>query len=337
MQKIREFGYKNVFVDEAQNVICELNVENSDQVVVFSAHLDVVFPDLEPLPYQEDDKNIYCPGCGDDSTCVAQLLSVMKMVIDTGMKPKHNIVFALTSCEEGLGDLKGARSIMKRYGSSVEAFYSFDGDYQSVINRSLGSKRYKVTVRTTGGHAFENFGNENAARVLAKGIQLIYDIPVPEGGETTYNVGLISGGTSVNSIVQEASMLCEFRSSSYEYLYYMQKAFSKVFLAMRETANVDVEIVGDRPCMQNVDPLKQNEMSEMCAKIQYKYSGVIPTKKVGSTDCNIPHSMGIPAVCVGTYCGGGIHTREEWVDKQSVYDGVKIVADAVATYFHLGG
>ena len=331
-EKLRSFGFADVFVDEAKNVICEMQAD-SDKTVVFAAHTDVVFPDTEPLPMTEDDQNLYCPGGGDDTVCVAQLMSVMKWIKDTGMTPKYNTVFVLNSCEEGLGNLKGIRAVMERYGQAVIAFFTFDGQYNAVVDRSVGSHRYQVTVRTKGGHSFNDFGNENAARVLAMGIQMIYEIPLPERPKTTCNVGLISGGTSVNTIPQEASMLCEYRSESGENLGYMKEAFGKVFAAMGETAQVEVELVGDRPGMQDVDADAQKALSDLCAGIQKKHGGMEPARNSGSTDCNIPHSMGIPAVCAGTYLGGGAHTREEWVEKASISVGVQIVADIMSTYF----
>ena len=333
LEKLKEFGFEGAFIDKAKNVICEIKTDQTDRTVIFAAHTDVVFPDMEPLPFREDEKDIYCPGCGDDTVCVAQLMSVMKKVKDTGKAPVCNVVFALNSCEEGLGNLKGIRAVMERYGNTVTAFFTFDGQYRAVVDRSVGSHRYKVTVRTRGGHSFNDFGNENAARVLAKGIAMIYDIPIPEGGKTTYNVGTISGGTSVNTIVQEATMLCEYRSESSENLDYMKEKFREVFAAMAEYANVEVELVGDRPGMRNVDPVAQKELADLCARIQQKYGGVEPVRNSGSTDCNIPHSMGIPAVCAGTYLGGGEHTRQEWVDKSSISVGVDIVADIVETYW----
>lgn len=332
-EKLKSFGFDNVFVDDAKNVICEIKSDKSERTVIFAAHTDVVFPDMAPFPLHEDGENIYCPGAGDDTVCVAQLMSVMKKIKDAGKEPVHNVVFVLNSCEEGLGNLKGIRAVMERYGDSVIAFFTFDGQYRAVVDRSVGSHRYKVTVRTKGGHSFNDFGNENAARVLAKGIGMIYAIPLPDGGKTTYNVGLISGGTSVNTIVQEASMLCEYRSESSENLDYMEKEFQKVFAAMEEDAVVEVELVGDRPGMKNVDSAAQKELTDLVAQIQAKYTGAEPVRKSGSTDCNIPHSMGIPAVCVGTYLGGGEHTRQEWVKKSSIPVGVAIVADIVETYF----
>lgn len=331
-EKLKSFGFENVFVDAAKNVICEVKAGQSDRTVVFAAHTDVVFPDMEPLPLREDDEMIYCPGCGDDTVCVAQLMSAMKKIKDEGKKPVHNIVFTLNACEEGLGNLKGIRAVMERYGDSVIAFFTFDGKYRNVVDRSVGSHRYKVTVKTKGGHSFNDFGNENAAKVLADGIRMIYDLPVPQGGKTTYNVGMISGGTSVNTIVQEASMLCEYRSDSAENLEHMRAEFQKIFAAMKENATVEVELVGDRPGMKNVDPASQKALTDLVAQIQYKHTGIEPARNSGSTDCNIPHSMGIPAVCVGTYLGSGTHTRQEWIQKASIPIGVNIVTELLETY-----
>ncbi len=335
VKKLGSLGIQDVQVDEAKNVIWELKGKDPRKTVIFAAHTDVVFPDTEPLPFREDEENIYCPGCGDDTACVAQLMSIMKKVADEKKTPAVNVVFALNACEEGLGNLKGTRALMQRYGGSTQAFFTFDGGYRAVTDKSVGSHRYSVTVKTKGGHSFGAFGNENAARVLAQGIQEIYQIQVPQnGGKTTYNVGIISGGTSVNTIIQQASMLCEYRSDVYENLEYMKEQFYAIFDRMAQFGQVEVELVGERPSMKGVDPQKQQELTDFCAAVQKKHAALedVPIKS-GSTDCNIPHSMGIPAVCVGTYAGGGTHTREEWIEKNSVTIGVGIVAEIVEKYF----
>ena len=333
LEKLREFGYENAYIDEAKNVICFLPAENSTKTMMFAAHTDVVFPDREMLPFRQEAGKVYCPGCGDDTACVAQLLSVMKMIKDCGKTPACNVVFVLDACEEGLGNLKGIRAAIEQHHNELAAFVTFDGKYHSVVDRSVGSHRYRVTVRTKGGHSYGDFGNENAARVLAEGIRKIYEISIPQGGKTTCNVGMISGGTSVNTIMQEASMLCEYRSDMAENLQYMQAEFQKIFAYMAELAQVDVELVGDRPGGKNVDPAAQKALTDICAQIQEKHTGTVPCRCSGSTDCNIPHSMGIPAVCVGTYMGGGAHTRQEWVDAESIRVGVGIVADVVQIAF----
>ncbi len=331
--KLREWGVA-AEIDAARNVIVKLDGEKSD-TVVFEAHTDVVFPDTEPLPFWEDEKNVYCPGCGDDTVSVIMLMTVLKHIIDIGTKPRNTLLIVFNSCEEGLGNLKGTKAVMEKYGQEVVAFYTFDGHYDAVANVSVGSHRYKVTVKTEGGHSYSKFGNKSAIDVISRGISRIYDLEIPKsGGKTTYNVGHISGGTSVNTIAQQAEMLCEYRSVSYDNLMYMKERFEEIFEYMRSLgAKVEVVKVGDRPCMRNVDAEKMREMTEFAKAVQAKHTGIEISEQSGSTDCNIPHSMGIPAVCVGAYMGGGTHTREEWVEKSSLQKGVNIVRDIVMHYF----
>lgn len=330
---LHSWGEKDAYIDEAKNVILKIDGQLSE-AVVFAAHTDIVFPDTEPIPMTEDEKNIYAPGCGDDTASVAILMSVLKYITDSGKKPKNTLLFVFDSCEEGLGNLKGVRALMDKYGNSVREFYTFDGRYDKVGNVSVGSHRYRVTVKTEGGHSYAAFGHLNAANILAKGINAIYDIEVPKtGGKTTYNVGLISGGTSVNTIAQNAEMLCEYRSVSYENLEYMKKRFLDIFDYMRSLgATVEVELVGERPCMKNVDAEKMQKITEFCVDVQKKHSDCDVTLSSSSTDCNIPHSMGIPAIHAGVYMGGGAHTREEWVEKASIKKGVEIVKEIVEHY-----
>lgn len=321
-------------VDEAKNVVLRVPGERAE-TVMFAAHTDTVFPDTEPMHFTEDENNIHGPGCGDDTASVAMLLAVIKYLTDHRKKPQKTVIFAFDACEEGLGNLDGVKALMKEYGKSVTEFYAFDGRYDNLAAVSVGSHRYRVTVNTEGGHSYGAFGNQNAAEVLSRGICKIYDIKTPqEGGKTTYNVGIISGGTSVNSIVQEASMLCEYRSVSFENLAFMKQKFEEVFQYMRSLgAEVSVELVGERPCMKHLDETAMQKLTDFCLKVQKKHSGGEVKLHSSSTDCNIPHSMGIPAICVGTYKGGGAHTREEWVEKKSMPIGFEIVREIVEHYF----
>lgn len=333
VNKLKEFGF-DAHVDDAKNVVCEFISDGCNDTVIFEAHTDVVFPDTTPLPLSEDDKNIYNPGCGDDTISVAFLITIIKKLIDENKKPKKNVIIILNSCEEGLGNLIGTREIIKKYGNCTSEFYTFDGQYKDVVSTSVGSHRYKVTVKTKGGHSFNDFGNTNAVHILAQGINKIYEIKIPEStGKTTYNVGIVSGGTSVNTIVQEASMLCEYRSDNYQSLEYMKQEFYKVFDYMKTFADIKVELVGERPCMKGVDESAQKALTDYCVYVQNKHSGLDISVNSGSTDCNIPHSIGIPAICVGTYLGGGAHTREEWIQKDSIEIGFKIVCEIIENYF----
>ena len=130
--------------------------------------------------------------------------------------------------EEGLGNLKGVRKICEDYGGRIKSFCTFDSSLSSIVDRAVGSKRFRVKVRTRGGHSYNDFGNDNAIAGLASLVGKLYKIQVPEGGKTTYNVGMISGGTSVNTIAQEAEMLYEFRSDKRENLEYMERQFMEV-------------------------------------------------------------------------------------------------------------
>lgn len=320
-------------IDDAKNVL--LKIEGDfPETVVFAAHTGTVFPDTEPLPFREDETKVYCPGAGDDTASCAILMSAAKYLIDRGETPKNTLVIALNSREEGLGNLKGVKKIVETYGKDMKAFYTFDGTYDTIANESVGSHRYRVTVRTEGGHSYQAFGNKNAAEILSRGISRIYDISAPqEKGKTTYNVGMICGGTSVNSIVQQAEMLCEYRSVSYENLAYMEENFREVFDYMTSLgATVEVALVGERPCMKDVDLAALQKMSALCKNIQENHTGLAVKEHSASTDCNIPLSMGIPSLCVGSYMGGGAHTREEWVEKASIPKGFDIVKDIILHY-----
>lgn len=324
----------NPEVDDAKNVILKIDGKLKD-TVIFEAHTDTVFPDTEPMPFYEDDKNVYCPGCGDDTAAVAQLMAVVKYIVDKAEKPKNTILIVFNSCEEGLGNLKGTKAVLERFAKDTIAFYAFDGWFSEISNKSVGSHRYKVRVATEGGHSYSKFGNKNAIDIMSRGISKIYDLEVPKSdGKTTYNVGTISGGTSVNTIAQSAVMLCEYRSESYENLMYMKRKFEEIFEYMKSLGgDVTVELVGDRPCMRNVDAAKMQKLTEFCKSVQEKHSGLEVKEVAESTDCNVPHFMGIPAVCVGTYIGGGTHTREEWVEKATILIGFDIIRDIVMHYF----
>ena len=243
-------------------------------------------------------------------------------------------MFVANACEEGLGNLKGTRQIFKDYGDRISHMYTFDGGYGHIVNDSVGSHRYKVTALTEGGHSFGAFGNRNAINVLAGIINEIYKIEVPqrEGSKTTYNVGIIEGGTSVNTIAQNASMLCEYRSDNVECLAIMEKKYAEIFEnAKANCQELKVELVGNRPCMDNMDMTRLNELSDFVCSVQEKYGKCEVKRDSGSTDANIPHSLGVPAICVGVYVGGGAHTTEEWLLKESLKPGFAIGLELMLT------
>ena len=329
-------GARGAFVDSALNVVFPMGCEGGGDVRIFMAHTDVVFPDMEELPLRVEGGKLFCPGAGDDTANLTVLLMTIKYILRKGLRPRCGVVFAADSCEEGLGNLKGCRQLMETYEGRVKEVISFDGGYSDICARAVGSARYRVTVRTEGGHSYENFGNRSAVRYLADMIGALYAVKVPDKGKTTYNVGVVSGGTSVNTIPQEASMLYEYRSDEKEAMEEMESIFRGIIAAYEAMGlEVETELVGLRPCMGEVDRNSQEDLISRCREAVREATGTraeIPLTS-GSTDCNIPLSMGIPAATLGCYRGKGAHTREEWVELASLITGGKIASGLILPWF----
>ena len=212
-------GFANVFVDGALNVIAPINDNGSNDITIVMAHTDTVFPDTEPMPFVEKDGFMHSPGVVDDTANLSVLMACSRYYLANCDPGDKCVLFIANSCEEGLGNLKGTRQIMEDYGKRVKEFISFDSACMNrYVNKAVGSHRYKVTVRTEGGHSFTAFGNRNAIHILSGMISALYTVKVPVIGNsvTTYNVGNISGGTSVNTIAQYAEMLFPHVKSNVE-------------------------------------------------------------------------------------------------------------------------
>ena len=334
---LKNQGADGVYIDGAKNVVYPVGCENKKDIVLFCAHTDTVFPDTTEMPFSRDDEYLYSPGVGDDTTCLAVMLMVAKYVAQNKLTAPCGILFVANSCEEGLGNLKGIKQIMQDYAGRIRRVYTFDGEYDALVVKCVGSHRYELTLTTEGGHSFGNFGNRNAIVAAAKLICKLNecDIPQKSAGKTTFNVGLISGGTSVNTIAQNAKFCYEYRSDERENLQKMQQFFlSCVEQARKEKwAEIAVETLGERPCGGEVDQDELQEMITSAVEISEKHSGISCKQTSGSTDCNIPMSQGVPAVCVGSYLGSGAHTREEKVRIDSIPVGLKIAFELILGYF----
>ena len=328
-------GAEGVYIDDALNVIYPIGCTDSNDLVVFMAHSDVVFPDTDLLPLIIDGDRICCPGVGDDTANVAALLMTAKYISREKLVPKdRGMLIVINSGEEGLGNLKGSRKIMDNFGHRVREFVTLDGRTSSCVNRAVGSRRYRIEVDTEGGHSYADFGNRNAIATLATMIEKLSAVKVPSLGKTTYNVGKISGGTSVNTIAQHAEMLYEFRSDERDALNMMQEHLDNIVQAYREMgASVTVSLVGERPCGAPVDEVKMAEMISRAEKAAHRRYGHGLNLRSGSTDCNIPLSMGIPSLSLGCYRGAGAHTREEYVEASSLHAGLEFAFDLILYHF----
>ena len=328
---LKKAGCEGVYVDDEYNVIYPYHVTDDRPIVAFAAHTDVVFPDMDRFRIKEDAERIYCPGIYDDSVNLANILLAARLVTQHQFKPKDcGILFICDSCEEGMGNLAGMRKVFETYGKRIEEFYSFDLVYNEIVNRAVGSGRFKVTARTEGGHSYLAFGNENAIQRMSAFIQELYATKLPDAGKCTFNAGTITGGTSVNTIAQECTLLCEYRADTARGMRLMDRLFRRLF----EKYHLEFEIIGMRPgeSLNSAAKDTREAMLENAESIIESITGSKPERVSSSTDCNIPLSLGIPAICVGTCEGGGAHTREEYLEKSSLIPGRMIATELVLGY-----
>ncbi len=336
----------NVYIDDTRNVRFLMKGDsgkNEDRpVVVFMAHMDTVFPDMEPMPYREEEERLYCPGIGDDTANLTLMLLVIEELLREKARPKDvDILFVCNAGEEGLGNLKGTRKIVEDYRKRIREFYSVDGTAAGYSDLAVGSHRYKISMKTEGGHSYGNFGNRNAIVALAAFITDLYNIKPACCGRVTWNVGTIEGGTSVNSIAAEASCSYEYRSDVKADLEFMKKHLMKLAEAYQaKGVDVNIELIGDRPCGRRISGKKTEKLLKRVLPSIVKffpgyYENYDPLMYLhpGSTDCNIPLSEGIPSLCFGCYIGGGAHTREEWVSRNSLLPGFNALDEIIRSYF----
>ena len=324
-------GAEGIYVDDALNVIYPVGVTAENPLVCFVAHSDVVFPDTQPLPLRVEDGKIFCPGIGDDTANVVALMMAAKYIAEHKLQPKDKgLLLVINSGEEGLGNLKGTRKLMADFGHRIQEFITFDAHDCQGVGIAVGSRRYRIEIDTEGGHSYTAFGNRNAIAYMASLIDTLYTIKLPPKGKTTYNVGTISGGTSVNTIAQHAEMLYEFRSDEAESLEIMDRHLQAAVEFYRTKGiQVTVTPVGDRPCGGDVDTERVQAMMDRANEASVRYYGKPHSFGRGSTDSNIPLSMGIPSICVGCYNGDKSHTREEWVEIDSLLPGLKFAFDLI--------
>ena len=319
-------GAEGVYIDDALNVVYPVNCDGKNNLTAICAHTDTVFPDEEPMPYREDDEYIYSPGVGDNTVSVVMLLLLAKFITEQKLSPKSGLLLVFNSCEEGLGNLKGTRRLFDDFAGRIANFITLDTNLNSVSDRTAGSHRYEVEVKTKGGHSYLSFGNPNALAVLSGIVSEIYkiEVPVKDGCRTTYNVGTMSGGTSVNTICQSAKMLCEYRSNDKECLSIMQEHFERIFTAAKgEDIDITVSKIGDRPC-SDVDVSKVEALKSRVIPVIESVINEPVICKCSSTDCNIPMSIGVPGINIGVTMGCGAHTREERITKASVPVGLEV-------------
>lgn len=327
-------GCSEVWIDSAKNVVCKFNCDRYDRITVLMAHMDVVFDDTGELPMSRSGDILRAPGIGDDTANLVNLMMGTRFLIQNKEHLKTGIMIVANTCEEGLGNLKGCKEIFSNYGDRIQEFYSFDGYLAQCTSTAVGSHRYRMQVLCEGGHSYLNFGRDNAIQIAAELIHQLYQITPPQEVYTTYNVGRIEGGSTVNSIAQEATLLYEYRSSSEHCLELMRQAVNEVVERFRaDGKTVNVEILGIRPGCGDGDRTALEVWTERNIQLIRRYYDGEMDLGPYSTDANIPLSRNVLANTIGTVRGGGAHTREEWVDLTSLSTGMGVVLSILSQYF----
>ena len=324
-------GLRNVRIDKAGNVLAERPGTSPHPHVVLAAHLDSVFPEGTNVKVRRIGAVLHGPGVGDDSRGLAVLIAIARALNDANVQTAGSITFVGDVGEEGLGDLRGMKQLFDdTLKGTVDSFVSVDGSGLDIASTFVGSRRYRVTFKGPGGHAFADFGRPNPANALGRAAAKLADIRVPSTPPTSFNIGRIGGGTAVNAIPVEAWMEVDLRSVDRRVLQTLDADFQKAVDAAVTEENarwntpgmltVTKERVGDRPAGSTAS---DTPIVRTAAAVTRAIGGV-PISSVSSSDANYPGSLGIPAVEIG---GGGqganVHVLTESFDTTNSWLGTQ--------------
>jgi tripeptide aminopeptidase len=339
-QMFRDAGLTNVRIDKEGNVLGEKRGTQPRPHLVFSAHLDTVFPEGTDVTVKREGSILRAPGIGDDCRGLAVVLAVARALVKANIQTAGTITFVGTVGEEGLGDLRGVKYLFREgMKGQIDRFVSIDGTGLGITHIAVGSLRYRVTFKGPGGHSYGAFGMVNPIHALGRAMARVADFEVPREPKTTFNVGRIGGGTSVNSIPFEAWAEVDMRSADPAALKSLDAKFHKAMddAAADENArwgsralSVDKQLVGDRPAGRTA----AESAIVVAAVSATRALGLPVTLDEGSTDSNIPMSLGIPAITIdGGGRGSGAHALDEMFDTTNSWQGTQralLIAIALA-------
>ena len=347
-ERFAEIGLANVRIDEEGNVLGEIG--EGQPRVVLSAHLDTVFPAATDVTVRREDSLLLGPGIGDDCRGLAVVLGVARAMKDMNIEPLGTLLFVGTVGEEGPGDLRGVKRLFSEtLADSVDYFISVDGTGYGITHAAVGSNRYEVTFSGPGGHSYGAFGMPNPIHALGRAIAKISEFPLVLDPKTTFSVGLVEGGTSVNSIAFEVTMTVDLRSESPTELAELDSLFRSAVNEAREEEiarwssdaesaaasfslrpsyspvrasdlQVDIVNIGVRPAADQPMSMLIIQAALAAAEVL----GFEAPAAASSTDSNIPMSLGIPSVTIdGGGAGRGAHSLEERFDTTDSYLGTQ--------------
>ena len=334
---LRATGLTDVERDAEGNVMGLRKGTGGGPLVAIAAHLDTVFPEGTDVKVKRDNTRLAAPGVGDDTRSLAVLLAMSRALDEARIETASDILFIGDVGEEGLGDLRGMKYLFTKgpYRDRIKTFISVDGSGsgEDITHGAVGSKRYRVTFKGPGGHSYGAFGLVNPAYAMGSAIQKFSKLTVPVSPKTTFNVGVVGGGTSVNSIPFESWMEIDMRSESPAELQKLDAAFQTLVKQAVDEENAarstregritaDVKLVGDRP--SGLTP--RDSVLVQTAAAAVRAGGMTPRFGYSSTDSNIPISLGIPAITIDSGGRGDrAHALDEWIDveKSSSLPGIR--------------
>ena len=318
-------GLEDVEMDEIGNVMGLRRGTGNGPLLVVAAHLDTVFPAGTDVKVRREGTKLFAPGIGDDTRSLAVLLAFIRALDAAGIRTQSDILFVGDVGEEGLGDLRGIRHLFTKgkYRDRIKNFITVDSpDMTSIAVGGIGSKRYRVTFRGPGGHSFGAHGIVNPMYAMAQAMTELAKTHVPAAPRTTFAVTVTGGGTSINSIPNEVWMDVDMRSQDPAELDRLEARFQAIVMQAVETENnaratrtgeitAELKLVGDRPA--GATPMESDLIRHATAA--YQAQGFMPKHEFSSTDANIPMSLGIPAIKIGSGGSSGrAHSLDEWID-----------------------
>ncbi len=318
-----EAGLKGVHSLELGSVLGFTRSREDAIDLLLAAHIDTVFPMDTDVSARIEGNALCGPGTGDDAANVAAIVALAGLFGELGIEPAGNLAFCGTVREEGLGNLGGMAEVLTEVGARVKQAIAVDGVSPGITYRSQAIRRYAVTLKGPGGHAWNHFGTPSAVHEMARIVSALSTFEVPANPKTTFNVGRIQGGRSINAIAQECSIEVDLRSLDQETLEELERKFlSMVAEIPRDGIEVETRLIGGRPGAL-LDP--DHDLLKIAAAAARRV-GIEPVLNAASTDAALPLSRGIPAISFGTYRGGGTHTLEEYVELDSLTTGLKWLA-----------
>lgn len=333
-KQFADLGLDYIEIDDAKNVYGLLKgLNRSIPALMVVAHTDTVFPADTDLQIRRDKNVIYGPGLGDNSIGVSGMLGLIKWLQELTIVPACDIWFVATSCEEGLGDLKGIRAAYEQLKDSIGMVINLEGlAFGHVYHAGIAVHRLHITAEAEGGHSWLHFGRPSAIHgMMELGAQINRIIP-PTAPRTTYNIGMVDGGTAINAISTSASLWLDMRSEEQNSLNNLVQQVQLLIQAIEKPGlTFKIEVVGKRPAggISSTHPLVQGALAAL------SQLGTRGSLETGSTDGNVPLQAGCPTVTIGITRGGNAHRLDEYIEIDSVQAGMKqliTLALAASTY-----